>query len=471
MRPRLRWNLKLVLGGLAASAVVLPFCVAFLISLAVSSKYDELPRLRIRSVEAELARAVKIDSSGHATLVPDYEPPPGFSLVVADSEGFVKLSRAKGFAVGSTIGLAAAAAAAGAAGGATSFFAETVESKGKLLGSYYAWMPSTTVTIPTSVKAKVSLFILGLIVVVFIIGALVATKLAQAVFKLERAAGRIAAGDFSTAVSVKGSIREIADLAAAMDGMRLALREDKDRRARFLAAISHDLRTPLTSIGGYLEAVSDGLAGDPETLERYVKIMRGKTWLLEGRIASLIEFARMETDEWRMGFATIEIKGFLDHVCGMLREDAALMGRDFSSDLSALAGLRVAVDRSLLIRAFENLFSNAIRYSPAGGSVSVKAERGTYSGGGAGYFIHIDDEGPGVAPSERERVFEPFVRGSASRGGEGEGIGLGLYIVSSVIKGHGWDIAAGESPGGGGRFSIFIPATAIGAKGPEPSSP
>jgi signal transduction histidine kinase len=455
VKHQLRWNLKLVLGGLAVSAVVLPMCVALLISLAVSSKYDELPRLRLHSVEAELARAVKIDSSGHSSFTPDYQSPPGFSLVLADSEGLVKLSSASEFALGSKIDIASAAAAAGADHAAMSFFGETIESKGKILGSYFAWMPSTTPMIPTVVSTRASLFILGLIVVVFILGALVATQLAQAVFKLERAAGRIAAGDFSTVVSVKHNIREIADLAAAMDGMRRALREDKDRRARFLAAISHDLRTPLTSIGGYLEAVSDGLASDPETLERYVNIMRGKTRLLEGRIASLIEFARMETEEWRMGFATIELKPFLEHLCGMFREDAALMGREFFSDLAALAGLHVAVDRALLTRAFENLMSNAIRYSPAGSSVRMKAERATTSEGKAGCYIHIDDEGPGIALSEREKVFEPFVRGSASR--EGEGIGMGLYIVASVIKGHGWDVVAGESSGGGGRFSIFIP--------------
>jgi signal transduction histidine kinase len=459
VKPRPCWNLKLVLGGLAVGALILPFCVGFLILLALPANLDEQPHLKFRFVEAELERAVHRDSSGQMQVMHEYRPPVGFSLILADPEGSVVLSTTRSFAEGSKVDLASAALAARAEFGSSSFFAETSLVKGKVVGSYYAWMSSTSATLPTTIPAKVSLFILGLIVVVFVLGAFVATKLAQAVLKLERAAGRIAAGDFSTSVSVAGSIREIADLAAAMDGMRRALREDKDRRARFLAAISHDLRTPLTSIGGYLEAVSDGLAGDPETLERYVKIMRGKTRLLEGRIASLIEFARMETDEWRMGFETIEIKGFLDHLCGMFREDAALMGRDFSSDLSALAGLRVAVDRNLLTRALENLFSNAMRYSPAGGSVSVKAERGTSSDGGAGYCIHIDDEGPGVAPAERERVFEPFVRGSASR--EGEGIGMGLYIVSSVIKGHGWDVVAGESPDGSGRFSILIPGTAL----------
>jgi two-component system sensor histidine kinase VicK len=244
-----------------------------------------------------------------------------------------------------------------------------------------------------------------------------------------------------------------------MDGMRVTLLGDKDRRARFLAAVSHDLRTPLTSISGYLEAVEDGLASDPEILERYIGIMRGKTRVLEGRISGLIEFARMETGEWRMGFEETELGPFLESLCREFREDAGLMGRAFSFELSALAGLTVAVDQELLTRAMENLVSNAIRYSPEGGAVSLNARRVAEAGICKAFVIDIDDEGPGVLPSERDSVFEAFVRGSSSR--EGEGNGLGLYIAHSVIKGHGWEIRADQAPSGGGRFSIAIPAPTL----------
>jgi signal transduction histidine kinase len=134
------------------------------------------------------------------------------------------------------------------------------------------------------------------------------------------------------------------------------------------------------------------------------------------------------------------------------------MGRDFSFVLSALSGLRVAVDKALLTRAIENLVSNANRYSPPGGALRVGARRACPDGTGA-FIVDLDDEGPGIPAAERERVFEPFVRGSASR--EGDGIGLGLYIAASVIKGHGWDIRADRAPGGGGRFSISIPEPKI----------
>jgi signal transduction histidine kinase len=461
MRLCVRTNLKIMIGGFAASAVVLPVVVAFLTWVAASSNIDEAPQLRLHLVEVEVSRAVTRDREGRMSARAGYQPPPGFSLVLADPEGRVVYSSAPALPPGAAADLASVAAALGPLRGSMSFFAENVEAKGEILGSYFAWMPRTMLVLPPSpVKSvRLSLMILFLVVVVFLLGGLVATKLAHAVFKLEDAARRIAAGDLGTAVTVDEDIREIKDLAAAMDRMRVALRENMDRRARFLSAISHDLRTPLTSIGGYLEAVSDGLAGDPKTLEHYVGIMRGKTRLLEGRIAGLIEFARIETDEWRMGFEPVELESFLDTLCREFREDTALLGRRFDFDLAALSGLRVPADKVLLTRAVENLLSNALRYSPPGSSVGMKAERAAGPGGGVEYLVHIDDEGPGVAPAERERVFEPFVRGSGAR--EGEGSGLGLYIVASVIKGHGWDIRVGEAAGGGGRFTVSIPGSLV----------
>jgi signal transduction histidine kinase len=178
--------------------------------------------------------------------------------------------------------------------------------------------------------------------------------------------------------------------------------------------------------------------------------MRDKTRLLEGRISGLIEFAHMETGEWRMGFEIVELRSFLEGLSREFREDAELMGRDFSFELSALGSFRTAIDRALLARALENLVSNAIRYSPACGAIRMSARSE------AGFlYVDLDDEGPGIKPEERERVFEAFVRGSLSR--EGEGSGLGLYIVRSVIQGHGWEVRAGASPSGGGRFTVEIP--------------
>ena len=446
-----RPSLKLILGGLAAGALALPLAIVLVVSLVLSTSSPRPPFFRLESVGVELRKAVSIQGDGSISLRPGYRAPPGIELVIEGVDERVLFSTRASFIVGQKAGLAAVSAVLRADSAISSFFFDGIQRKGRVLGRYYAWFPG-----PESVAAARGspigiLFLVGLFALAYTAGAVIAAQLARAVLKLERAAGRIAAGDLEGEVRVRG-IREIEDLALAMDGMRSALREDRDRRARFLAAVSHDLRTPLTSIGGYLEAVEDGLASDPGTLVRYVGIMRDKTRLLEGRIASLIEFARMETGEWRMGFETVELGPYLEGLSRGFCEDAELMGRRFEAPLEGLEGLSLPIDRSLLARALENLVSNAIRYAPEGGLVRLSARTG-----GGGIRLDVDDEGPGIAPADRERVFEPFFRAGSGRAGAArEGSGLGLYIARSIVRGHGWEIEAGESPWGGGRVSVIV---------------
>jgi signal transduction histidine kinase len=443
-------SLKAAIGGLAAGILLLPVALVFIIRLAISTSAPATPVFRFQFVSRELLAAVEY-KGGAIAIKGGYEPPEDLSLIIEGADGTVLLSNVGPFRVGSTASLDEVAAFIGGDRAVKNFFTESVRSsEGAAIGTYFAWFTDRYRPTHDESASIGMLVVVGLLALAFGLGALVATYLARAVLKLERAAGRIAAGDLESEVRVRG-IHEIEDLARAMDGMRAALREERDRRARFLAAVSHDLRTPLTSIGGYLEAVEDGLASSPSTLERYVRIMRDKTRLLEGRIASLIEFARMETGEWRLGFETVELGPFLEGLARGFREDAALMGRVFLFELSALDGLSAPVDRALLSRALENLVSNAIRYSPPGSVVRMTARPS-----GQAYVLDIDDEGPGISLPDRERVFEAFARGKGAR--DGEGNGLGLYIARSVIQGHGWDIRVDEAPGGGGRVSVTVPA-------------
>jgi signal transduction histidine kinase len=450
-------GLRLILGGLAGGAFFLPIALFLVVTLILSLSVPRSSIFHLEYLGEELRKAISVEGSGVIAPRPGYQPPPGFELLIEDSESRILFSTLGRFEVGGSAGLAEVANAVRSDPAISSFFSEIIQLKGKSLGRYYAWF-SSGVQPPVRHGAPVGVLVLvGLIALVFTVGGIIATQLARAVLRLESAAGRIAAGDFDTAVGVRG-IREIEDLARAMDGMRATLREGRDLRARFLAAISHDLRTPLTSIGGYLEAVEDGLAADPETLGRYVRIMRGKTRLLEARIGGLIDFARMETEEWRMGFEAVELRSFLENFAREAREDAALLGRRFEARLDGLASRKLPIDRGLLSRAFENIISNALRFTAEGGLVRLSARAS-----GDSLVLDIDDEGPGIATSERERVFEPFYRGSGAR--EGEGSGLGLYIARSIVRGHGWELEAGEAARGGGRISIRIPGDAEGTAG------
>jgi len=454
-RARRPAGLKLVLGGIGVSMLVLPLVLLIAFSYATSLAVPREPLLKLEFVAQDLARAVRIGRDGSLSPRRRFVPSDGLRLVVAGPDDRVLLSTSPAFTVGDEASIESISVAVARDAKEVNFFAETIAEGERRLGRYYAWFADGFD--PGSARGSPG-WLLAFSVLVglaFALGAFVAAKLGRSVLRLERAAVRIAAGDLESSVAVKG-VREIEALAASMDGMRASLKEDRDRRARFLASISHDLRTPLTSIGGYLEAIEDGLAADGRTLGRYVAIMREKARVLEGRIAGLLEFARMETGEWRMRFEEVELKPFLEGLCAEFREDAALAGRAFACDLAALGDLRSRADKALLGRAFENIVANAVRFSPEGGEIRMAASRDE---DGRGYLLLVDDQGPGIPPGEREKVFEPFVRGGPP--GDSSGSGLGLFIALSVVSGHGWQIRAEESPSGGGRIRIHIPALAM----------
>ncbi len=297
----------------------------------------------------------------------------------------------------------------------------------------------------------IALALLGLAAIAFSLSGIISAGLVSSFRKLEKAAEGIASGDLESQVPAeKRQIREISALAQAMERMRGALAEDRSRRARFLASVSHDLRTPLTSIKGYIEAVEDGLASDPETMGRYLRIMRDKTNILEDRVSELLDFARMGTGEWRLRRIELFLKDFLESKCAAFHEDATAAGKIFSFNLSELEGLRVLADPKMLSRALENIFSNALRYSPAGGTISLEAR---VSQGKEAVELSIADSGPGIPSAELERIFDPYFRGGQA---SGEGEGLGLCIARSILRDHGWQIRASSPPGGGARFSISL---------------
>jgi signal transduction histidine kinase len=270
----------------------------------------------------------------------------------------------------------------------------------------------------------------------------------RSIRKLERATRRIAGGDLDFELIPKGN-DEIASLVRSFDSMRKNLKESIARRSRFLMGVSHDLKTPLTSIMGYLEAISDGLAEDPKKLARYLSVIGEKSYALEERIGELIDYVSMETGEWRMKQEEIELSRFFAQISELYREDASVFKRHFWSKVKIPEAVRVMADRGLLIRCFENLFNNAIRYTDEDDSISFSA---TLKDGGV--QVVLEDSGIGISGEELGRVFEPFYRGTNSR--REQGSGLGLSIVKSIVDAHGWSIVVDSVPGKSTAFTIHI---------------
>ena len=280
---------------------------------------------------------------------------------------------------------------------------------------------------------------------------LILRSLNRSIHSLEGATRRIADGDLDFELPARGN-DQIASLTRSFDSMRVALKEEYARRARFIMGVSHDLRTPLTLIQGYVEAISDGYAAEPDAQRKYLSIILDKTRTLEGMVGELIEFVRMETGQWRMTHQEVPARALLVDLARRFAEDALILKRDFGWTIDLPEEATVRMDAGLFARALENLVGNAIRYTEEKGRIAMDARIQAGQ-----LLLSITDTGIGIPAADLSRIYDPFYRGTNSR--REQGFGLGLATVKSIIESHGWSISVASKVGAGTTFTIRMPLT------------
>ncbi|MBN2051150.1 MAG: HAMP domain-containing histidine kinase [Spirochaetales bacterium] len=288
--------------------------------------------------------------------------------------------------------------------------------------------------------------LLSVVLITTIISLLILRNLNRNFRKLERGAEEISSGNLDYEISIPGN-DYFASYAKAFNNMRTALKEEKERESRFIMGISHDLKTPLTLIGGYTEALADDVSGSPEERENYVTIIQRKLRDLDKKIDTLIDYRRMETGEWKTALEKIRLFGLLEEICGMISEDADFMKLHFNGNINIPVDYVTDMDQALFRRALDNIISNSFRYTPEGGRVDLTA----YMQGGSA-VIEISDSGCGIESGELNNILEPFYRASRSR--REPGFGLGLSIVKSIADAHGWNIEIASEPGFGTKVIL-----------------
>lgn len=281
---------------------------------------------------------------------------------------------------------------------------------------------------------------------------LIIRSINSSITNLETATRRVADGDLDFSLSTDGKDR-IASLTRSFETMRAQLKEQYDRGSRFLMGLSHDLKTPLTSIAGYVDAIRDGYADSEEKLEKYMSIIQAKTWLLESRISSLIDYAKQETREWKSTLMKVDFLQFAEELLALAETEALARHFRFTHGLDVPPETVIEMDSDMVGRAFENLVENAFAYATPGSEISIRAT----SADGA-IRLEFANEGSGIDPEHLPHIFDPLFRGSGDR--HGGGFGLGLATVRSVITSHGWDIAVTSQPGGTTVFAVTIPLPA-----------
>jgi signal transduction histidine kinase len=235
-------------------------------------------------------------------------------------------------------------------------------------------------------------------------------------------------------------------------------REVDEARRRLVAAVSHDLRTPLASLRLLVDAVEDGVATG-ETRERYLREMRTHVAALSVLIDDLFELSRLEAGEIAWSMHQVQLDELVSETVAALRAQAAERGVAVAAELPEGGALAAHANAEKVQRVLFNLIVNAIRHTPADGSVVVRARPATDADGVV--EIEVADDGAGVAEEERERVFEPFYRGGADGAARtgGDGAGLGLAISRAIVEAHGGRIWLEPAVPHGTRVRFTLPAS------------
>ena len=218
--------------------------------------------------------------------------------------------------------------------------------------------------------------------------------------------------------------------------------DDAERMRRDLvAAVSHDLRTPITSLRLLTEAIADDVV-DGETKREYLGQMSTHLNAMSALIDDLFELSRLEAGDIAWSLERVRLDELVGETVDAMRVQADARNVRVTAELPS--GLRPAHgDPEKLQRVLFNLIQNAIRHTPADGSVVVRARPA-----GDAVEIEVADTGDGIAPGERERVFEPFFRGGAQAARTGNGAGLGLAISRAIVEAHGGRIWLEDAPRG-----------------------
>ncbi len=228
------------------------------------------------------------------------------------------------------------------------------------------------------------------------------------------------------------------------------LRHLEQVRRDFVANVSHELKTPLTSMQAYLETVLDDPAMPVDQRARFLGKVRRNTERITAIVADLLDLARVEAST-TMRSETMELGALVEACVETCREDAVVNG--VSLELRRGEGERpLRGDRQEVVAAVGNLLDNAIKYTPAGGHVVVSV-----GGDERESWLDVRDSGPGIAPHEHERIFERFYRVDKDRSRELGGTGLGLSIVRNVARQHGGRVAVTSRLGEGSTFRLVFP--------------
>jgi len=282
-----------------------------------------------------------------------------------------------------------------------------------------------------------------------VLGFFLSSAITDRIFVLQKAANQLADGDLQARVAVSGR-DEVAKLSADFNRMAAQLNEAKQQRADLIAWVSHDLQTPLTTTQAILEALSDEVVTDPDSVQRYLLTARREIRSLSALIDDLFQVAKLDAGGLVLEQAPNSLSDLISDTLESFSHLARKKNIHLSGDVESNIDL-VNMDARHIGRAIDNLVSNALRYTPEGGAVTISAHRE-----GSQVEVCVRDSGEGIPPEDLPHIFESFYRGEKSRSRATGGAGLGLAIARGIVLAHGGQIWVKSDLGVGTEFFFRI---------------
>lgn len=260
----------------------------------------------------------------------------------------------------------------------------------------------------------------------------------------------IAKGDFSFKANENYKKRDFREFAKALNKMADELSVEDEAQKSFVANVSHELKTPMTSIGGFIDGILDGAISESEQ-KKYLTIVSNEVKRLSRMVVSMLNLSKIEAGEIQISPIKYDVgkqifETLLSFEKKIDEKNIEICGFEDISDVM------IEADRDLVQQVIYNLLDNAVKFTPENGKITVFASQGEES-----TKVSIRNSGAGIAPEELSRIFERFYKVDKSRSYDVKGVGLGLYIVKTVVNMHDGEITANSIQGEYTEFSFEIP--------------
>ncbi len=292
------------------------------------------------------------------------------------------------------------------------------------------------------------LYLISIVITTLIATYLIVKQTSGPIVALSKAAKSFARGDFSRRVALPKYRDELYTLTDSFNSMADEIMKAENERKGLIANVSHDLRTPMTTISGFVDAMLDGTI-KPENQDKYLKIISDEVKRLSRLANDMVELSRFQSDSFEFTPTSFDLTEVVRRI--VISFEQKIVAKNIEIDMDIPDVLNIFADRDSIFRVVYNLTDNAVKFTNQNGRMAFKIVQN-----GSNAVMSIENSGTPIPPDEAKNVFERFYKLDKSRSENKHGAGLGLYIAKTIVGRHGGDIYATSLPDGT-KFTFTLP--------------